>query len=171
MSDSKPCSTAPRLSTLRQSSLRMTGTRSPTQRPIGAWPVPSSIYPSPSPTSPTPSNKCACICTPHGSPTSPLSSGFYATSAAPSNTASYSDPPRRRSSWSTPTLTGLAVPTHVGPLPCYLTIYKQHIQFFILKLPYCLTLSLYYLILQPLKLWSIKELGLSMLFKYLLKGH
>jgi hypothetical protein len=41
---------------------------------------------------------------------------------APSTTASYSDHPRRRSSWSTPTLTGLVVPTHAGPppvTPCY----------------------------------------------------
>jgi hypothetical protein len=39
------------------------------------------------------------------------------TSAAPSTTVSYSDHPQRRSSWSTPTLTGLAVPTRAGPLP------------------------------------------------------
>jgi hypothetical protein len=44
-------------------------------------------------------------------------SGFCATSAAPSTTDSYSAHPRRRSSWSTPTLTGLAVPTRAGPPP------------------------------------------------------
>jgi hypothetical protein len=59
-----------------------------------------------------------CICTPRGSPISPLSSGSCATSATPSTTTFYSDPPppRRRSSWCTPTLTGLAIPS-VGPLP------------------------------------------------------
>jgi hypothetical protein len=48
------------------------------------------------------------------------SSGSCATSAAPSTMASSSDHPRRRSSWSTPTLTGSAVPTRAGPLamPC-----------------------------------------------------
>jgi hypothetical protein len=48
---------------------------------------------------------------------SPLSSGSYATSAAPSTRASYSDHPRHWSSWSTPTLTGPAVPTLTGPFP------------------------------------------------------
>jgi hypothetical protein len=43
--------------------------------------------------------------------TSLLLSGSFATSAAPLITAFYFDPPRRQSSWSTPTLTGLAVPT------------------------------------------------------------
>jgi hypothetical protein len=63
------------------------------------------------------SSRCAYICTLHGSPTSPLSSGYCATSAAPSTTASYFDHPRRRSSWSTPTLTGLVVSTRAGPPP------------------------------------------------------
>jgi hypothetical protein len=62
------------------------------------------------------SSSCACICTPRGSPISPLSSGSCATSAAPSTMTPYSDHPRRRSSWSTPTLTGLAVQTRVCPL-------------------------------------------------------
>jgi hypothetical protein len=45
------------------------------------------------------------------------SSGFCATSTALSTTTSYSAHPRRRSSWSTPTLTRLAVPTRAGPPP------------------------------------------------------
>jgi hypothetical protein len=57
------------------------------------------------------------ICTLHGSPISPRSSGFCATSVAASTTTSFSDHPRRRSSWSTPTLTRLAVPTRAGPPP------------------------------------------------------
>jgi hypothetical protein len=59
----------------------------------------------------------SCLSTPRGSPISPLSSGSCATSTAPSTMTFYSDPPRRQSSWSTPMLTGLAVPTRVGPLP------------------------------------------------------
>jgi hypothetical protein len=70
--------------------------------------VRSSTSPSPGPTWPTLSSRRAYICTPHGSPISSLSSGSCATSAAPSTTASYSDHPRRWSSWSTPTLTGPA---------------------------------------------------------------
>jgi hypothetical protein len=73
----------------------------------GASPARSSTSRSPGPTSLTPSSRCACICTLRGSPISLCSSGFCATSAAPSTTASYSAHPRRRSSWSTPTLTGL----------------------------------------------------------------
>jgi hypothetical protein len=53
--------------------------------------------------------KCASTCTPRESPISSLSSGSYAASAAPSTTTFYSDPLRHRSSWSTPTLTGLAI--------------------------------------------------------------
>jgi hypothetical protein len=48
---------------------------------------------------------------------SPLSSGSCATSASPLTMASYCDHPRRRSSWSTPTLTKPAAPTRIGPLP------------------------------------------------------
>jgi hypothetical protein len=95
----------------------MTGLRSPTRRPTGALPARSSTSPSPGPTSLTPSSRCAYICTLRGSPISPRSSGFCATSAAPSTTASYSDHPRRWSLWSTPMLTGLAVPTRAGPPP------------------------------------------------------
>jgi hypothetical protein len=53
---------------------------------------------------------------PAGAP-SHRSSGSCATSAATSTTTSFSDHPRRRSSWSTPTLTGPIVPTRAGPLP------------------------------------------------------
>jgi hypothetical protein len=56
-------------------------------------------------------SKCAFTCTAPESCTSLLLSGSFATSVAPSITAFYFDPPRRQSSWSTPTLTGLAVPT------------------------------------------------------------
>jgi hypothetical protein len=107
------CSTASparRPLTLRRSSLRMTapGHRhdvlpEPDQRP----PVPDLLQ----------ARHClrhACICTLRGSP---ISSRSYVTSAAPLTTTFYSDPPRRRSSWSTSTLTGLAVPTRVDPLP------------------------------------------------------
>jgi hypothetical protein len=58
------------------------------------------------PTSPTPSSRCACTCTPRGSPILSLSSGSCATSAAPSTMTLYSDLPRHRSLWSTPTLIG-----------------------------------------------------------------
>jgi hypothetical protein len=67
-------------STLRRSSLGTTGPRSLRRRPIGASSARSSTSPSPGLTSPTPSSRCACICTPRGSPTSPPSSGFSATS-------------------------------------------------------------------------------------------
>jgi hypothetical protein len=40
-------------------------------------------------------------CTPRGSPISPLSSGSYASSVAPSTIAFSFDPPRHQSSWST----------------------------------------------------------------------
>jgi hypothetical protein len=49
-------------------------------------------------------------------PISTLSSESCATSPAPSTTASYFDHPRRRSSWSTLALIGLAVPTQASPL-------------------------------------------------------
>jgi hypothetical protein len=40
---------------------------------------------------------CAFTCTPHGSPTSSLSSGFFVRSVAPSTTTFYFDPPQLRS--------------------------------------------------------------------------
>jgi hypothetical protein len=78
--------------------------------------VPSSTRPSSGPSSPTSFSGCACICTPNGSHISPLSCRFYATSVAPSTTASYFDPPRCWSLWSTLTLTGLVVPTRAALL-------------------------------------------------------
>jgi hypothetical protein len=57
----------------------------------------------------------------HESPISTLSSGSFATSVPPSTTAYYFDPPKRRSSWSTLTLTGLSSSTRAGPpllMPC-----------------------------------------------------
>jgi hypothetical protein len=67
-----------------------------------------------------PSSRCACTCTPHGSPISLFSSGSYGTSAAPSTMASYSVHPRCWSSWSTPTMAGPTIPTCVSPLPTML---------------------------------------------------
>jgi hypothetical protein len=60
-------------------------------------------------------NRCAFTCTPQGSPTSPLPSGFFAASATPLSVAFLFGLLRFLSWSSTPTWTGLAALTRAGP--------------------------------------------------------